>query len=158
MKKKIVMIGIILLVVGCLVSIYATFAFNEDEKTLDDSLANYNLIYNMKEKSNKEVEIASGEEKYLDINLNNTYSSTVKYGIYYYLTNLKKLPDGVFITLAENSQDALSNIINPNQTRSISIKIVNNSEYSVKLIIGALVGFESGDINELVQDGEVLIK
>lgn len=158
MKKKIVMIGIILLVVGCLVSIYATFAFNEEEKTLDDSLADYNLIYNMKEKSNKEVEIASGEEKYLDINLNNTYSSTVKYGIYYYLTNLKKLPDGVFITLAENSQDALSNIINPNQTRSISIKIVNNSEYSVKLIIGALVGFESGDINELVQDGEVLIK
>ena len=142
----------------CLISLYSTFAFNEEENKLPDSSADYNLIYSLKEKSNKQVTINKGEEKYLDITLNNTYNSTVKYGIYYYLIDSKKIPENFTITLAEDSQDTLSNIINPNKTRNISLKIKNDSNYSVQLIIGALVGFENGNIEDLLQEGEILVK
>ena len=142
----------------CLISLYSTFAFNEEENKLPDSSADYNLIYSLKEKSNKQVTINKGEEKYLDITLNNTYNSTVKYGIYYYLIYSKKIPENFTITLAEDSQDTLSNIINPNKTRNISLKIKNDSNYSVQLIIGALVGFENGNIEDLLQEGEILVK
>lgn len=158
MRKKIIIISIISVMAICLISLYSTFAFNEEENKLPDSSADYNLIYSLKEKSNKQVTINKGEEKYLDITLNNTYNSTVKYGIYYYLIDSKKIPENFTITLAEDSQDTLSNIINPNKTRNISLKIKNDSNYSVQLIIGALVGFESGNIEDLLQEGEILVK
>ena len=158
MRKKIIIISIISVMAICLISLYSTFAFNEEENKLPDSSADYNLIYSLKEKSNKQVTINKGEEKYLDITLNNTYNSTVKYGIYYYLVDPQKIPENFTITLAEGSQDALSNIINPNKTRNISLKIKNDSNYSVQLIIGALVGFENGNIEDLLQEGEILVK
>ncbi len=158
MRKKIIIISIISVMAICLISLYSTFAFNEEENKLPDSSADYNLIYSLKEKSNKQVTINKGEEKYLDITLNNTYNSTVKYGIYYYLIDSKKIPENFTITLAEDSQDTLSNIINPNKTRNISLKIKNDSNYSVQLIIGALVGFENGNIEDLLQEGEILVK
>ena len=88
----------------------------------------------------------------------NTYASTIKYGMYYYLISPEKMPDNVIITLSEDSVDLLENTIKPDESRSVSIKIINNSEYSINLIIGALIGFEYGDIQDLVTDGEVLIK
>ncbi|MBQ8219536.1 MAG: hypothetical protein IJZ79_07275 [Bacilli bacterium] len=159
MKKRIIIITILvtLLSIG-IISVYSTYAYNEEDNILDESDANYNLIYSIRENSNKEVVINSKEEKYVNITLTNTYESTVKYGMYYYLINPKTLPENVTITLAEDSIDLLENIIKPNQTRSISIKIVNNSEKQLELIIGALVGFEKGNIEDLATNGEQLIK
>jgi len=159
MKKRIIIITILvtLLSIG-IISVYSTYAYNEEDNILDESDANYNLIYSIRENSNKEVVINSKEEKYVNITLTNTYESTVKYGMYYYLINPKNLPENVTITLAEDSIDLLENIIKPNQTRSISIKIVNNSEKQLELIIGALVGFEKGNIEDLAKNGEYLIK
>lgn len=159
MKKRIIIITILvtLLSIG-IISVYSTYAYNEEDNILDESDANYNLIYSIRENSNKEVVINSKEEKYVNITLTNTYESTVKYGMYYYLINPKNLPENVTITLAEDSIDLLENIIKPNQTRSISIKIVNNSEKQLELIIGALVGFEKGNIEDLAKNGEQLIK
>ena len=94
----------------------------------------------------------------IDINLKNTYDSTIRYGMYYYLINPNKLPDNISITLAEESRDLLENTIKPQKDRIVSIKIINNSEYTVNMIIGALIGFENGNIEDLVSDGEVLIK
>ena len=74
------------------------------------------------------------------------------------MINPNALPENVEITLAEDSIDPLEDIIKPSQTRSVSIRINNSSEYSINLIIGALIGFEHGEIEELVTDGEVLIK
>ena len=97
-------------------------------------------------------------KKYIDIVLDNPYNSTVRYGMYYYLLDSDNLPNNVKISLADESIDGLEDIIQPNQTRSVSIKINNNSENSVKLEIGALVGFEKGNIEDLASNGEVLIK
>jgi hypothetical protein len=68
------------------------------------------------------------------------------------------ITNNVTITLADDSIDKLENTIKPEETRNISIRITNDSEYAINLIIGALIGYENGEIEELVTDGEILIK
>ena len=141
------------------ISLYTTYAFDENNNTLiTPSNSNYNLIYSLKESSNKEITIGAKEEKFINISLTNTYQSTIKYGMYYYMISPTSLPKDVTITLADDSIDLLENIIKPEQTRSVSIRITNDSEYAINLIIGALIGYENGEIEELITDGEVLIK
>jgi len=160
-KNKIIIVLLILLSIG-IISLYTTYAFEENNSIhniIGTSPENNNsLIYSIKENSNKVISINAKEEKFIDINLKNTYDSTIRYGMYYYMISPTILPADTKISLSEDSQDALEDIIKPNKTKTISIKISNNSEYSINLIIGALIGFEHGEIEELVTDGEVLIK
>ena len=152
-KNKIIIVLLILLSIG-IISLYTTYGYEDNNQQSN----HYNLMYPLKESSNKEINVGSKEEKFIEINLKNTYENTIRYGMYYYLLSPTKLPDNVTITLAEDSEDLLENIIKPEQTRSVSIRITNESEYAINLIVGALIGFEHGEITELVTDGEVLIK
>ena len=154
-KNKIIIVLLILLSIG-VISLYTTYAYEDNNEELSNQ--HYNLMYPLKESSNKEIAVGAKEEKFVDISLKNTYENTIRYGMYYYMINPTKLPDSVTITLSEDSEDLLEDIIKPNQTRSISIRITNDSEYAINLIIGALIGFEHGEIEELVTDGVVLIK
>ena len=156
-KNKVIIVLLMLLSIG-IVSLYTTFAYQDNDFMNDLSDADYNFIYSLKDSSNKEISVNANEEKFVDIYLKNTYESTIKYGMYYYVISPNKLPDNVSITLAEESRDLLEDIIKPQQDRIVSIKIVNNSEYTINVIIGALIGFENGNIEDLVSDGEVLIK
>ena len=155
-KKSIYIILFIMLFTISILSIYTTFAY--DEETEKISTANYNLIYSLKEASNKQISVASKETKCVDIILNNTYNSTVKYGMYYRLLKPNKMPDNINVSLSEDSIDLLQNTIKSGENRKVSIKIENNSEYNIELIIGALVGFENGNIEELLKDNEIIIK
>jgi len=156
-KKSITIVLLFMLSIG-IVSLYSTFAYDEENATLEESTSDYNLIYALKENSNRNVSVSPHDEKYLDIELTNTYPATVKYGMYYKLVNPNTLPDNVVISLSENSTNQLEDIINPGQTKIISIKIKNSSEYSIDLIVGALIGFENGKTEELIKNGEILIK
>ena len=156
-KNKIIIVLLIMLSIG-VISLYTTYAYEENNTIIEPSNSNSELILPLTDIYNKEITVSAQEEKFIDINLKNTYNSTIKYGMYYYMINPSKLPDNVTITLAEGSEDLLENTIKPSQTRNISIKITNDSEYAINLIIGALIGFEHGEIEELVTDGEVLIK
>lgn len=157
-KNKIIIVLLIMLSIA-VISLYTTYAFDENNNTLiTPSNSNYNLIYSLKESSNKEITIGAKEEKFINISLTNTYQSTIKYGMYYYMISPTSLPKDITITLADDSIDLLENIIKPEQTRSVSIRITNDSEYAINLIIGALIGYENGEIEELITDGEVLIK
>ena len=157
-KKSIYIVLFILLFTVCILSLYTTFAYNEEEKKLDESTANYNLIYSLKDASNKQITVASKETKYVDIKLNNAYNSTVKYGMYYRLLKPNKMPDNINISLSEDSVGLLQDTIKSGESKVVSIKIDNNSEYNIELIIGALVGFENGNIEELLKENEVIIK
>jgi len=156
-KNKIIIVLLIMLSIG-IVSLYTTFGYEVDNTSLEPSNSEYNLIYSLKESSNKEIVVNAKEEKFIDITLTNTYNSTIKYGMYYYMINPTNLPDNVTITLSDDSEDLLENTIKPQNTRIVSIRITNDSEYTINLIIGALIGYEHGEIEELVTDGEVLIK
>lgn len=155
-KRKITIILLISLMIG-IISLYTTFAYNEELVKLEDSHADYNIIYSLQENSNKKIIVLPHEEKYVDINLVNQYEKTVKYGMYYYLENMEVIPENVEITLSPESLDLLENTIKNKQKRSISIKINNSSDKQLELTIGALVGFENGNISDLVKPGEVLI-
>lgn len=159
MKKRTISIIIIMCLLSLgIVSLYTTFAYNEENTKLENSTADHNLIYSLKETTSKQIAISPNEVKYVDITLENPYTSTIKYGMYYYMINPTITPEGFTVTLSEDSQDVLTNIIKPSQTRIVSIKLSNNTEEQIEIILGALVGFEKGKIEELVQNGEILIK
>ena len=157
-KKSIIIILIALLVCLCGISFYSTFAYNGDIDNLDASQADYNLIYSIKKHSNNEVTVLENETKYIDITLENTYTSSVKYAMYYKYIKQPKDTNNIIIGLADNSNDSLQGIIKPSEKKIISIKITNNTEKSIDLVVGSIVGFENGDIKDLIKNGETLIK
>lgn len=158
-KNKIIIVLLIMLSLS-IISLYTTYAYEENNTIINKnpSDSDYNLIYSLSESSNKEIILGAKEEKFVEISLKNTYDATIKYGMYYYMINPQKLPEGVTITLAKGSTDLLEDTIKPQETKAVSIRITNDSEYSIDLIIGALIGFEYGEIEDLVTEGEVLIK
>lgn len=156
-KSILIVLFLLLLSVGGF-TLYSTFAYNEETMKLDDSNSDYNLIYSLRENSNKNISVSSKEEKYIDIELNNIYPSNVMYGMYYYLVSPNKMPLGVEVKLSEESDNPVLDIIKSGETKVVSIKIKNDSDDNINLIVGALIGFENGDINDLVKNGEVLIK
>ena len=156
-KNKIMVVLLIMLSIG-IISLYTTYAFEEENTIIPEISSDNNIVFSLKNSTNKEIAVAPNEEKFLDINLTNTYDTTVRYGAYYYMINPEKLPDNVSIKLAEGSEDELENIIKPQETKSISLQITNNSEYSINLIIGAIIGYEYGNMEELEKNGVVLIK
>ena len=158
MSKRTIFIIVIMSLLTISVSLYATYAIDEETAKLEDSTAKYNLVYSLKEKNNREVSIASKEEKYVDISFKNDYASTVKYGVYYYLINPNKLPENVTITVSPESKNPSESTINSGETKTITIKITNNSDNNIDIVLGTLIGFENGNIRDLVKNGEVLIK
>lgn len=157
-KKSIFIILFIMLMSVVIISLYSTFAIDEESAKLDESNADYNLIYPIKEASKNRLSILANETKYVDITLKNDYSANIKYGMYYHLLSPNKLPENVTIGLASESTSPLEDIIKSNETKIVTIKIINNSENNLDLIVGALVGFENGNINELIKDNEVIIR
>lgn len=156
-KKSVVAVLMMIFSIG-VISIYATYAYNNEVISLGESESDYNLIYSISESSNREVLVNKGDTKFVDVELTNTYKNTVKYGMFYYAINPEKLPEGVSISLADTSIDDLESLILKGETKIISLKIENDSEYDVSLIVGALIGFENGDISELETDKQILIK
>ena len=156
-KKSIVAVLMMIFSVG-IISLYTTYAMDNETMTLGESSSDYNLIYSISENSNKQLALAAGETKYVDIVLTNTYDSTIRYGMYYYAVNPTVLPDNVNIGLAETSEDLLEDVIETGKERVVSLKVENNSEYNVVIIVGALIGFVNGDIQDLETDKQILIK
>ena len=157
-KKTIVVILITMIIILGGISLYSTFAYDTEATKLDASSADYDLIYSLKELSKNNVSVLSKDTKYVDVDLNNTYTSTVRYAIYYNLLNPKNMPADVTISLSEDSSDRLEDTIKSGEKKTISIKIVNNSDDDIELVIGSVVGFENGNIEDLLSNNEVLIK
>lgn len=156
-KKSIIAVLMMIFSIG-IISMYTTYAFNNEVIPLGDTESDYNLIYSISENSKMQVNLVPNETKFVDVVLTNTYTSTIRYGAFYYAVNPSKLPNNVKISLADTSDSPLQNIIEPKDRKIVSIKIENNSEYNVTLIVGALIGFENGNIIDLETDKQILIK
>ena len=157
MKKKIIIILSFIIVVIGLLSLYRTFAINKNNDNADNIDSDINLSYSLKN-PDMNVIAKTNEEKYVDINLSNIYNENVKYGIYYKMNEPKNIPDGLNITIDELSKSNNAEILKPHEKKTITIKIVNNSEYNVSITLGSVIGFVSGDINTLLNDDMILIK
>lgn len=156
-KKSIVAVLMMIFSIG-IISMYTTYAFDNEVGTLGESTADHNLIYSISENSNRQISLMAGETKFVDIALTNTLSSPIEYGMYYYAINPDVLPSGVKISLADSSSSPLEDIIDVGEEKVVSLKLTNDSEYNVMLLVGALIGFENGDISELETDKQILIK
>ena len=158
MKKKIIVIALIAMIIALGgISLYSTFAYDAEASKLDDSSSDYNLIYSLKDISKNQVHILPKETKYIDISLKNTYTATVRYAIYYRVINRKN--DGnLVLSLAEESEDALQDTIGADEDKVVSVKIVNNSDNEMDLVVGSVVGFENGNIEDLLEENETLVK
>jgi len=157
-KKSIFLILFIMAISVGIISIYSTFAYDEETAKLDESTADYNLLYAIRKNSENQIFVSPGETKLIDITLENSYDANVKYGIYYHLISPNSMPNNVIVTMADESPNLLEDIIKNGERKIITIKIINSSEENINLIVGALVGFENGNIKELLKNGEVLIK
>ena len=157
-KKTVVVFAFILMVSFGIISLYTTFAYNEETMGLEESTANNNITFTLNNLRKQEVVIGKNEEKLVDIVIKNTYDSVTRYGLCYKLISPENIPANLIITKAEESANPLESTINPGETKIITIKITNNSEYNVDLLVGALVGFENGNINDLLSGEEILIK
>ena len=157
-KKSIFLILFIMAISVSIISIYSTFAYDEEAAKLDESTADYNLLYTIRKNSENQVFVSPGETKLVDITLKNDYEAVVKYGLYYHLLSPNSMPANVTISLAEESPSLSEDIIKNNEQKTITIKIDNSSDENISLIVGALVGFENGNIKELIEEGEILIK
>ena len=157
-KKSILTISAIVLTAIAIISLYSTFAFNEQEATLDKSNANYNLVYSLHESDSKEVSVSSGDEVYIDLKVTNTYNSNVKYGAYYAMIKPNNSPKEFEVTMANASKNLYEEVIKPNESKVISVKLTNNSNTTVTVNLGVIVGFENGNIAELINKNQILIK
>ena len=157
-KKSILIILFLLLLSVGGITLYNTFAYDPEVSKLKESNADYNIIYSLKENSDKYITVPAKQEKYVDIELNNTYTATIKYGMYYLFVNPKEGNNNVSITLSEDSTNPVEDIIKPSETKIVEIKINNESDDNIDLVVGALIGFENGEISDLIKNGEVLIK
>lgn len=155
MKKKIIIIGSLIIIVIGLVSLYNTFAIDKDNSNDNDNKDGINLT--LKE-SDMNVTINSGEEKYIDMYLQNTYDEGVKYGIYYQMNEPKSIPSGLEILIDDKSDNNNLGLLKPLEEKIVTIKMVNNSSYNVSLTLGSVVGFVQGDINSLLEKNMILIK
>lgn len=158
-KSKIIIILLMMLSIG-IISLYTTYAYEEEnaiETIIEESTADNNFQSELKESENKEVIIGPKEEKFYEMTLNQPYDENVKYGIFYKMVSPEQLASNVTITLADDSEDILENVIKPGETINVSIKIINDSEYTVTLILDAKGGFENRPIDEIDTDW-ILIK
>ena len=115
-KKSIAIFLIILSVLFALISLYSTFAFDEATIKLDDSSANYNLIYSLSDNDYQEIKTNPGDELYVDLNVTNNYDSNVKYGTYYRLISPNTIPTGFIVTLSSTSTNLYEEVIKPNES------------------------------------------
>ena len=159
MSRKSIFIILFTMVISLvIVSIYSTFAYNEETAKLDESTADYNLLYAIRKSSENQIVVNAGETKFIDIVLENQYDAVVKYGMYYHLLSPNKMPEKVLIKGADESPNLLEDTIKKGDKKTITIKIDNGSDENINIVVGALIGFENGNIQELIKDGEVLIK
>ena len=71
-KNKIIIVLLIMLSIG-IVSLYTTYAYEEEYNNFikEQSNANYNVTVSVKDNKNKEIFLNSKEETFIDISLKN---------------------------------------------------------------------------------------
>ncbi len=158
MKKRLLLIGVIVITAIVMLSLYRTFSLSENKDTgIIPSNGDLLLTYSLNNSSNY-INVSINEEKYVDINLKNIYNSSVKYGIYYVMKEPKQIVPGLMISIDENTKNINEEILEPLEEKQVTIRIVNNSEYNISLYFGSVVGFEQGDVNSLLEENMILIK
>jgi len=112
-----------------------TYAKFPSSYTTDDDIAGLNLNFDIGISNIEEyevIEVLPGDYEVFNVEIKNSTSDNLYYGIWYRGTSL----ENVEIARLENTNTNTSGILNSEETKIVSIAVVNDSDISIKVDIG----------------------
>ena len=154
-KKELIIVTILTFLIA-LTGLLATYAI--DTKLSYNNTTDYNmsLSFDLSSSTNKQVTIPKGKTKFFDIDVKNSNSGTIKYGIAYSMVTPSSLPSGVTIAKSWKSANPTSGLINANATLPVTIAVNNTSSTDITISLSIINGYEKGG-DLVVPSGKVLI-
>ena len=154
-KKELIIVTILTFLIA-LTGILATYAIDTKLSYNDTTDYNMSLSFDLSSSTNKQVTIQAGKTKFFDIDVKNSNSGTIKYGIAYSMVTPSSLPSGVTIAKSWKSANPTSGLINANATLPVTIAVENTSSTDITIALSIINGYEKGG-DLVVPTGKTLI-
>ena len=154
-KKELIIVTILTFLIA-LTGILATYAIDTKLSYNDTTDYNMSLSFDLSSSTNKQVTIPKGKTKFFDIDVKNSNSGTIKYGIAYSMVTPSTLPSGVTIAKSWKSANPTSGLINANATLPVTIAVENTSSTDITIALSIINGYEKGG-DLVVPSGKTLI-
>ncbi len=148
MKFKIKETYLLLIIVMGLVSlsVYSTYALFTASTTIDD-VVSFNATLNTDNNliEYEMVTLASGEVKMIEININNTYSTSLYYGAWYQIVSPSDTTD-IVVGLTDDNTNSGSGALAKTSSIKLIVGLANNSSKTAIINIGT-VGSTTSNLN-----------
>ena len=154
-KKELIIVTILTFLIA-LTGLLATYAIDTKLSYNDTTDYNMSLSFDLSSSTNKQVTIPKGKTKFFDIDVKNSNSGTIKYGIAYSMVTPSSLPSGVTIAKSWKSSNPTSGLINANATLPVTIAVENTSSTDITIALSIINGYEKGG-DLVVPTGKTLI-
>ena len=154
-KKELIIVTVLTFLIA-LTGLFATYAIDTSLSYNDTTVYDMSLNFDLSASTNKQVTIPAGKTKFFDIDVKNSNSGTIKYGIAYSMVTPSTLPDGVTIAKSWKSANPTSGLINANATLPVTIAVENTSSTDITISLSIINGYEKGG-DLIVPTGKVLI-
>ncbi len=154
MKKKEIIVLSILVISLITVSLYQTLATDITMNKTNSTDADLSFTFDITDQTGKVVNVVSWAIKILDVFVTNPNNGTIKYGIAYTPSIVKN--DDITIAQLSTSKDSVSDLINKDERKQITLVIINNSTSDITLSLVAVTGYEHGG-DLIVPDNHTLI-
>lgn len=154
-KKELILVTILTFLIS-LTGLFATYAIDTGLTVESTSTYDMSLSFDLYDSATKQVIIPAGKTKFFDIDVKNSNSKTIKYGIAYSLVSPTTLPSNVTIAKSWKSANPISGNISSNATLPVTIAVVNNSTSSITISLSIIYGYENGG-DLIVPTGQTLI-
>ena len=154
-KKELIIITILTFLIA-LTGLIATYAIDTSLSYNDTTEYDMSLSFDLSASTNKQVTIPAGKTKFFDIDVKNSNSGTIKYGIAYSMVTPSTLPDGVTIAKSWKSVNPTSGFIDANATLPVTIAVENTSSINVTISLSIINGYEKGG-DLIVPTGRILV-
>ncbi len=154
-KKELIIITVLTFLIA-LTGLFATYAIDTSLSYNDTTEYDMSLSFDLSASTNKQVTIQAGKTKFFDIDVKNSNSGTIQYGIAYSMVTPSTLPEGVTIAKSWKSANPPSGLINANTTLPVTIAVENTTSTDITISLSIINGYEKGG-DLIVPTGKVLI-
>ena len=154
-KKELIIITVLTFLIA-LTGLFATYAIDTSLSYNDTTEYDMSLSFDLSTSTNKQVTIPAGKTKFFDIDVKNSNSGTIQYGIAYSMVTPSTLPEGVTIAKSWKSANPTSGLINANTTLPVTIAVENTSSTDITISLSIINGYEKGG-DLILTVGKVLI-
>ena len=155
-KKELIIVTVLTFLIA-LTGLFATYAIDTSLSYNDTTEYDMSLSFDLSASTNKQVTIQAGKTKFFDIDVKNSNSGTIKYGIAYSMVTPSSLPEGVTIAKSWKSANPPSGLINANATLPVTIAVENTSSTDITISLSIINGYEKGG-DLILPTGKVLIE